>query len=211
MKNYKFNHLSIALLISNTAIAVVADQQQESVTIEFIHPQTISVSTPNTTTGSASGSVSQTTWEITSNNAVSVNFMGDAPTETADSGRGYPQFSKQEVDADGTLIANRYDHLDTKFGLVISGADSIANEESRTNQDSIRTWKSGSNPSATPNQLIAGLTDTESPNTYWGSIMPNDDGEFTMTLHSKGSGDRSTTQSGIYSTELTAVITADEK
>ena len=211
MKNYKFSYLSIALLVSNTAIAVVADPQQESVTIEFILPQTISVSTPNTTTGSASGSVGQTTWEITSNNAISVNFMGDAPTETAESGRGYPQFSKQEVDADGTLIANRYDHLDTKYGLVIIGSDSIANETSRTNQTAIKTWRGGDIPDASPSQLVTDKTLDGSPGLYWGAIMPSDAGKFKMSLYSQGVGTADSTQSGVYSTTVTAVITANEQ
>ncbi len=211
MLNNKFNIFFytgfMALIASQLSYALT---QEDSVVISFDHPQSISVSTSFNSSDNSTYDIGETQWTVTSNNAVKVNFTG---TSKDDDGTTYnaPRFHKQEVDASGVLITNRYDHLDTKFGLVISGADSIANEESRTNQDSIRTWKSGSNPSATPNQLIAGLTDTESPNTYWGSIMPNDDGEFTMTLHSKGSGDRSTTQSGIYSTELTAVITADEK
>jgi hypothetical protein len=41
--------------------------------------------------------------------------------------------------------------------------------------------------------------------------MPSDEGVFTMSLYSQGVGDQSTTQSGIYSTTLTAVVTADEK
>jgi hypothetical protein len=188
----------------------IAESLQDTVVISFDHPQSIAVATDFNTSGTSTADVGETRWKITSNNAVKVNFTG---TSKDDDGTTYnaPRFHKQEVDASGSLISNRYDHLETKFGLIISGADSIANEESRTNQDSIRTWKSGSNPAASPDQLTAGLSATDSPNTYWGAIMPNDSGEFTMTLHSKGVGDNSTTQSGIYSTELTAVITADEK
>jgi hypothetical protein len=41
--------------------------------------------------------------------------------------------------------------------------------------------------------------------------MPSDAGQFQMTLYSKGIGNQDTTQSGVYSTTVTAVITAEEQ
>ncbi|SFV83589.1 hypothetical protein MNB_SUP05-7-537 [hydrothermal vent metagenome] len=93
----------------------------------------------------------------------------------------------------------------------MSGTDSIANETSRTSQDAIKTWKDGAIPTATPSQLVLATAATGSPASHYGAIMPSDAGKFTMTLYSKGEGNADSTQSGIYSTTLTAVITADEK
>ena len=222
MKNTNTKFLLVAsvaaLLSSNVNAAGVAvasasvpsPSLSDAVTVSFDHPQTIAVATPTNSTGTASGTLSTTAWEITSNNAVQVNFTGTTNNETNGTFE-YPQFTKQEVDADGTLIDNRYDHLDTTFGIVMSGTDSIANEASRTSQDAIKTWKDGATPSATPSQLVLASTATGSPASHYGAIMPSDAGKFTMTLYSKGEGNADSTQSGIYSTTLTAVITADEK
>ena len=40
--------------------------------------------------------------------------------------------------------------------------------------------------------------------------MPKDDGTFTYSLYTKGTGDSSTTQSGNYTATITTTITAEE-
>jgi len=220
MKNTNTKYLliaSVAALLSSNVNAATSTQTAENLTptltdevlISFDHPQTIAVNTPDNATGSASGDVSTTTWTVTSNNAVAVNFTGTSPDETTGT-QSFPQFSKQEVDANGTAIADRFDHLATTYGIVIAGSDSIANEATR-NGDAIKTWHDGIVPTATPTQLVTASGTAGSPFSHYGSIMPSDEGVFTMSLYSQGVGDQSTTQSGIYSTTLTAVVTADEK
>ena len=41
--------------------------------------------------------------------------------------------------------------------------------------------------------------------------MPSDAGKFQMSLYSQGVGTADSTQSGVYSTTVTAVITANEQ
>ncbi|SFV77963.1 hypothetical protein MNB_SUP05-10-959 [hydrothermal vent metagenome] len=220
MKNTNTKYLliaSVAALLSSNVNAAVSTQTadnttptlSDSVLISFDHPQTIAVNTPENATGAASGAVSTTTWTITSNNAVAVNFTGTSPDATTGT-QAFPQFSKQEVDASGVSITDRYDHLTTTYGIVIDGSDSIANEASRGGA-AIKTWQTGATTAATPTQLVTAPGSAGSPFSHYGAIMPSDAGEFTMSLYSKGVGTQDTTQSGIYSTTLVAVITADEK
>ncbi|WP_300429075.1 hypothetical protein, partial [Candidatus Thioglobus sp.] len=49
------------------------------------------------------------------------------------------------------------------------------------------------------------------PDKHFGSIMPSDDGRFTMTLSAKGVGDVATTQSGDYQVTIVASFVAEEK
>ena len=200
--------ISLLPLLSSTSVFGIV---QDAVVIEFKHPQTIAVDMPQNTLGSASGSVAATIWTITSNNAVGINFTGNSPT--ADSGTTrltYPVFSKQEVDASGTEITDRYDHLVTTYGIFIDGTDSIANESTRGDA-AIKTYQGGIVPTASPTQLVEATTIAGSPFSHYGAIMPSDAGQFQMTLYSKGIGNQDTTQSGVYSTTVTAVITAEEQ
>ena len=211
MLNNKFNIFFytgfMALIASQLSYALT---QEDSVVISFDHPQSISVSTSFNSSDNSTYDIGETQWTVTSNNAVKVNFTG---TSRDDDGTTYnaPRFHKQEVDASGVLITNRYDHLDTKYGLVIIGSDSIANETSRTNQTAIKTWRGGDIPDASPSQLVTDKTLSGSPGLYWGAIMPSDAGKFQMSLYSQGVGTADSTQSGVYSTTVTAVITANEK
>jgi hypothetical protein len=198
--------ISLLPLLSSTSVFGIV---QDAVVIEFKHPQTIAVNTPQNTLGSASGSVAATTWTITSNNAVAINFTGTSPDETTGT-QAFPQFSKQEVDAKGNLISDRYDHLETFYGIYIDGTDSIANEGSR-GDGAIKTYQGGIVPTATPTQLVEAPTAAPSPFSHYGAIMPSDEGLFQMTLYSKGIGNQNTTQSGVYSTTVTAVITSEEQ
>ena len=218
MKSTNKNYLliaavSTALLSSTTTLAAETD----GVVIGTDHPQTISVTAPASTFEQGSGTTSTTAWEITSNNAVGVSFSGTSPSATTAGAQAYPQFYKREVDADGTLITGKYDHLTTVFGAVVSGLQSIANQTGTTDgstTEAERTWGGGATPAGTPANLVEGLvagSTGSGPDAQWGSIMPADDGTFTLTLTSKGTGDVATTQSGDYKIAVTVTITGEEK
>ena len=198
-KNYLLSAAVTTALLTSTSVLAEAD----TVIIGTDHPQTISVSAPTSTFEQASGTTSTTAWTITSNNAVGVNFTGASPTATAATGQAYPQFYKQEVDADGTAVTNRYDHLTTVFGAVVSGMEDIAGASA--------TWGGGATPAGTPQDLVKALDAAGSPDASFGSIMPNDDGTVTLTLTSKGTGDAATTQSGDYRISVTITVTGEEK
>ena len=220
MKNTNKNYLltaaiSAALLNSTSVLAAETD----SVVIGTDHPQTISVSAPASTFEQASGTVSNTAWTITSNNAVGLNFTGTSPSATVAGAQDYPQFYKREVDADGNLLTGEYDHLTTLFGAVLSGVQSIANqttESGGTPTTAELTWEGGTTPTGEPNELVAALDaavdGVDGPDKKFGSVMPRDsDGTFTITLTSKGTGDVATTQSGDYKISVTLTVTGEEK
>ena len=201
---------SVAVLLSSNANAAASaavtstDAVSASVTnevnVSFDHPQTIAVADPTNVTGAATDTgTSRTTWVITSNNAVDVAFTG---TSKDDDGTTFaaPRFHKQDVDADGDAVSLNYDHLTTKFGAIISGHES--------NSGLVDAWQGGATPNGIPTTLVAA---TGNPGDSFGRVMPSDAGVFNLDLYATGRGDTSTTQSGVYSTTLTAVITADEQ
>jgi hypothetical protein len=201
---------SIALLLSSnvnaaaSAAKTTTDSANAAVTnevnVSFDHPQTIAVAEPTNVTGAATDTgTSRTTWVITSNNAVDVSFTG---TSKSDTGTEFaaPRFHKQDVDANGDAIDNNYDHLTTLFGAIVSGHQSRSGTAD--------AWKGGATPAGIPTTLVAS---TGNPGEKFGRVMPSDAGVFNLDLYATGRGDTSTTQSGVYSTTLTAVITADEQ
>ena len=164
------------------------------------------------------------TWHVVSNNAVTIEMTG--------SHRGAdgvivntPTFFKQEVKADGTLLADRYDHLVTTFGATISGYNDItgtAKYGSGSVEDSLAVGTSlqtdGTLATTTdyasvltgkPTDLIG--TGGTTLNGTFGTIMPSDDGRFKMTLSAKGIGDVATTQSGDYQVTVVAQFMANEQ
>jgi len=186
-----------------TSTDIVNATVGNEVDVSFDHPQTISIGDPVSITGQATDTgVSATTWTITSNNAVRVNFTG---TSFEDNGTifSYPRFHKQDVDANGVAIENNYDHLLTRFGVIVSGMQTISGTQS--------VWKGGDTPDGTPEQFTLALNGIGSPDNLIGRIMPSDAGLFDLSVHATGRGDTSTTQSGIYTATLTAVITAEEQ
>ena len=65
---------SVASLITVNTFAVDVD----SVTVTFDHPQSIAISNATNTLNAESGTVTVTTWEVTSNNAVELGFTGSS-------------------------------------------------------------------------------------------------------------------------------------
>lgn len=207
--------------------------ENDEVTLGFNHPQSLSVSSPNNVTERSSNGIINRTWHVVSNNAVTIKMSGKSPNET-DGENAYPVFYKQEVDASGAVIANKYDHLVTTYGATIEGfydttttnagsakvdwAGGAAVAKAKANgsdPDTVQT--NGQNPTADyasvltgkPKDLVGvgGVT----PNASFGTIMPSDDGRFKMTLSAKGIGDVATTQSGDYQVTVVASFMANEQ
>jgi len=210
MKNLNTKTLlaaSVATLISVNTFAVLDDNA--TLTVTFDHPQSIAIGDGDTTVSSATvssdtGGVTATTWKVTSNNAVTIQFTG-ASFDTAGLPITTPILAKQEVDAKDALITNAYDQLTTKYGVQLQGQSSVENAENAV------AWGGGAAPTGTPTSLVSNLTSSTSVTKTFGAVMPSDSGEFTYTLYTAGTGDASATQSGDYKATVVTVITADEK
>lgn len=199
--------------------------ENDVVTLGFNHPQSLAVSSPNNVTERESNGIINRTWHVVSNNAVTIQMTGDSPDATGGL-TGAPTFFKQEVKADGTPLADRFDHLVTTFGATISGYNDItgnATYGSGAVEDSLAIGTSlqtdgtlatttdyASVLTGTPAELV-GTTDAKSLNKRFGTIMPSDDGRFKMTLSAKGIGDVATTQSGDYQITVVAQFMANEQ
>jgi hypothetical protein len=202
MKNLNTKTLlaaSVATLISVNTFAV----DEDSVTVTFDHPQSIAISNATNTLNASSGTVTTTTWEVTSNNAVELGFTGSSLD--ADGGPvDQPIFTKREVDARGAELTT-YDHLVTTYGIEITGSSSIETGDANT------TWGSSGTATGTPSDLVATGTTSTSATAKFKAIMPSDTGTFNVILSSKGVGDTSATQSGNYEAIVTTTLTASEK
>ena len=179
------------------------------------HLQTITVDTPTTNkyesyyqTSENEYNISYTSWEIRSNNAITINFSGESPE--GDKTTNTPRFYKQKVNAKDQFIADQYDYLDTKFGAMLLNIDS-------TRRGSISLTSTGANSSTwggaeIPNsssELLVEKTNSSSPNGTWGAIMPSDENDFNLALYSQGVGNMGS-QSGVYTLYLTLHVTAEE-
>lgn len=199
MSLIKLQKLFLAGLASVASNGIFADVEQ--VTLNSKHLQTLIVElASNNDDLEKDNIIRTTTWSIKSNNAVSISFFGSSPedNEIVD----IPRFYKQEIDAKDNYIPGRYDYLDTKFGIIIENYDSVETKKSNT-------WGGGSEPTGTP-ELLTDKLNSLSPNGYWGSIMPNDNGDFILSLYSKGSVVDSA-QSGRYTMKVTLNVSANEQ
>ncbi|MCS5551195.1 MAG: hypothetical protein NZ811_06725 [Gammaproteobacteria bacterium] len=214
---------SIAIINFSSFAAV------NEIDFETTHPQILSLSTPeNNDVTLPNGIIRTTKWRVNSNNAVEVSFSGVSPFEDLITSQNLPIFYKQEVDARGNLVAGEYDYLTTNFGVMISDYDStgkssnyIFNNDlglislwgggelsfSDQNEDGVIDGAFVSGFSGTPLNLVNDST----PNQMWGVIMPNDEGHFFLSLHSKGSVESIGTQSGRYSMTVFLNISANEQ
>lgn len=215
MKNLNTKNLlaaSIASLISVNTFATVPADVDQALTVTFTHPQSVAIDTATGSSATASantGAATATTWAVQSNNAVKVKFSGTS-YNTSGGSTTTPILAKQEVNAKNEKISGAYDQLTTEFGVVLTGTSS-------TEKDTT-TWGGGANPTGesqpdgvgTPTNLI-NSTGVVGPTESFGAVMPADDGTFTYTLYTKGTGDTSSTQSGAYEAVITTTITAEEK
>ncbi len=187
--------------------------EDDEITLSFNQPQSLAVSAPNNEVNRAAGGIITKTWHVVSNNAVGVRFTGKSPDATG-TVKQVPTFYKAEVDASGDKIANddasgwNYDHLVTTYGLSIAGQGSVAGTADNFN---LTTTDNVDIPTGIPAHLVTALDADNGPDKHFGSIMPSDDGRFTMTLSAKGVGDVATTQSGDYQVTIVASFVAEEK
>jgi len=198
--------------------------ENDIVILGFNHPQSLAVSSPNNVTERESNGIINRTWHVVSNNAVTIEMTGshrDADGTIVKT----PTFFKQEVKADGTLLADRYDHLVTTFGATISGynditgtakygSGSVADDQAvgtslQTDGTLATTTDYASVLTGKPADLVG--TGGTTLNGTFGTIMPSDDGRFKMTLSAKGIGDVATTQSGDYQVTVVAQFMANEQ
>jgi len=242
MKNLKIAIASIlaaSTLISNPVLAEIGTvdengastnaniDESDNVTLSFNHPQSLAVSAPNNVTERASGGVINRTWQVVSNNAVTVKMTGKSPSASGTE-TDTPVFYKQEVDADGAVIADRFDNLVTTFGVTVvdagsqsSGASAVWPASSNgavADTSAVDTDADGTLTEAidytsalagSPADLV-NTTDTTGLNKTLGTIMPQDNGRFALRLSAKGIGDVATTQSGDYQVTIVATFMANE-
>ncbi|MDD5392408.1 MAG: hypothetical protein PHE17_05250 [Thiothrix sp.] len=196
----KFNYiaLSIALFaVSTQGFAANSDTVKYSVDVN----QSISVDSPADPSTAAAGDSIAVAWTVNSNNAFKYTFTGASKGDDG-STIAFPQFTKQDVDANGKLVDKNYDHLDTTFGVSLSEYASVQ----RGN-----TWGNGKTASGKAESLVADTSKTESPFGTMGRVMPNDNtGKAVVSLFAKGTPDAAD-QSGIYNTEVMLTVTAEEQ
>lgn len=238
MKNLKIaiaSMLATSALISNPVLAELGTvdengvstnpniDESDVVTLSFNHPQSLAVSAPNNVTERASGGIINRTWQVVSNNAVTVKMTGKSKTD-AGTANATPVFYKQEVDANGDVIADRFDTLVTTYGVTVVDAGSQSD-------GAAAIWGSGASASdvdggvndgtlATTTDYDSVLTGTPADlvntadgtglNKTLGTIMPKDNGQFALRLSAQGIGDVATTQSGDYQVTIVASFMANE-
>jgi len=214
MKNLNSKTLlaaSIATLINVNAFAV--ENVSSVLVVTFDHPQSVAINdATDTSTATVSadtgGSAATTTWKVTSNNAVKLQFSGTSYT-TSGTPINTPILAKQEVNASDQLVTGQYDQLTTEFGVILTDTGST--------EKGVTSWAGGASTTGeltdlgvgTPSNLVS-ATAVGGPTKTFGAIMPKDDGTFTYSLYTKGTGDSSTTQSGNYTATITTTITAEE-
>ena len=190
--------LSIALFaVSTASFAVDSETLKQSVDVD----QTISVDSPADPATAAAGEAINVAWTVNSNNAFKYAFSGTSKDD-AGSDLKYPQFIKQDVDANGKLVDNNYDSLDTTFGVALSDYESVQNGD---------MWGNGKEAAGEAKSLVADTSDATSPYGTMGRVMTGDKtGKATINLFSKGIAD-ATDQSGIYTSEVMLTVTAEEQ
>ena len=238
MKNLKIaiaSVLAASTLISNPVLAELGTvdengvstntniDESDNVTLSFNHPQSLAVSAPNNVTERASGGIINRTWQVVSNNAVTVKMTGKSKTD-AGVADATPVFYKQEVDANGDVIADRFDTLVTTYGVTVvdagsqsTGAAAIwgngataADVDGGVNDGTLAASSDyASVLTGTPADLV-NTADNSGLNKTLGTIMPKDNGQFALRLSAKGIGDVATTQSGDYQVTIVATFMANE-
>jgi len=166
--------------------------------LEIDNPQSVSVAV--TGEGFTCGEKRRAIFTVSSNNGFDISFSGDSPQDnfSVDGNYGYPVFTKQDVDASGTTVQDRYDHLQTSFGIVIDKYDTVGNADN---------WGDGASANGDPVKLVRDRTEEFSPHAVIGRIMPLT-GTAEVHLYAKGEATQDR-QSGIYSMEIMCTVTAD--
>lgn len=136
---------------------------------------------------------------VTSNDGFDVSFSGDSSKDDATQGNyGYPVFTKQDWDASGNPVSNKYDHLETTFGVAITDCTSV---------EIGSTWSGGANATGMPADLVLDRNVSGSPDMSIGRIMPAA-GIAKVHLYAKGAAYQER-QSGKYTTTVTCTVWAN--
>jgi len=208
MASVKLQKLFLAGLISVISSTSFADVEQVTLNSQHLQTLVVELASSNDDLSMTNTVVRATTWKITSNNAITIDFSGASPYDGAPEDNvivEIPRFYKQEVDAKNNYITGQYDYLKTMFGIKIDNIDSTA----RTPFIADNTWQGGSSALGSP-ELLTDKLNYLSPHGHWGSIMPSDQGDFSLTLYSKGSVVDSA-QSGRYTMNVTLIVSANEQ
>ena len=203
MASVKLQKLFLAGLISVISSASFADVEQVTLNSQHLQTLVVELASSDDDLSMTNTVVRATTWKITSNNAITIDFSGASPEDNEIV--EIPRFYKQEVDAKNNYITGQYDYLETLFGIKIDNIDSTA----RTPFIADNTWEGGSSALGSP-ELLTDKLHYLSPHGHWGSIMPSDQGDFSLTLYSKGSVVDSA-QSGRYTMNVTLIVSANEQ
>ena len=200
MASVKLQKLFLAGLISVISSASFADVEQVTLNSQHLQTLVVELASSDDDLSVTNTVVRATTWKITSNNAITIDFSGASPEDNEIV--EIPRFYKQEVDAKNNYITGQYDYLETLFGIKIDNIDSTATMNGNI-------WGGGSSALNTP-ELLTEKLNYLSPHGHWGSIMPSDQGDFSLTLYSKGSVVDSA-QSGRYTMNVTLIVSANEQ
>lgn len=192
--------LTIALLVFCIAGSASA-RMQDNVHYTTKVPVAISVDSEGVPTQAAAGETLALHWRVYSNNAFRYQFSGTAKDEAGNE-LPYPLLYKQEMDAGGKQVADRYEVLDTQFGVVVSDYGSIQYRDH---------WGEGQMATGRAPDLVKLPHDPLSPSGSMGRIMTADaTNEARIALYAVSKADAAD-QSGLYHTEVKLTITAEEQ
>lgn len=187
----------LAVFISNPILAMGQDAITSSTRVPFA----ISVEAGETPSQVAPGEIMSMQWRVYSNNAFRYQFSGRAKDEAGNE-LAYPLLYKQEMDASGKQVPDKYEVLDTHFGVVVADYGSTQNKDN---------WGDGKMAAGSGPDLVRVPTDSQSPSGNMGRIMTADaTNEARIELYAKGMADN-TDQSGLYSSEVMLTVIADEQ
>lgn len=186
------------------------DCTQDGVCIDI--PQTLSVELGSDDLVINGGSAGL--YNVYSNGWVDFEFEGNSYSETGQVVE-LPYFYKQEVDAKGNLINNRFDILGTRLGVAIEDADLLYALNVNSTHKNYWQYQSAS-AMGTPENFIVNKSDIKSPGGKIGPFSPNIDGLYNADNYAKvyvyAQHDANpTSQSGEYKLNVTLTVTAHER
>lgn len=195
----KYYLIILAMALSAVSTPSFAASASDAVRQCVSVAQSISLNNPADPATAVVGDVIPVAWTVTSNNAFRYVFSGKSKDDNGND-LAFPQFIKQDVDASGNPVANKYDTLDTTYGVQLSDYESVQKGD---------RWGNGE-AAAGAASILVGSAET-SPYGQMGRIMTGDEtSKATITLFSKGIAD-TTDQSGIYTSEVMLTVTAEEQ
>ncbi len=126
--------LAILALMAGATSAIAQENESEpvtssAVTLTLVNPQELVVvdagqSEPVTLGGVGDAQILHASWKVKSNGGFYIDFTGNSKSDVGED-LGYPRLVKQDIDAAGVPIPNRYDHLNTTYGAEISNIGSL--------------------------------------------------------------------------------------